>query len=392
MTSPLRVLHVIPSISPKRGGPSTALVNLAPQLASLGCVVDVLATNDDGPGKVELSMPYVDFHSGVTWRYFDRTTRFYTFAPHLSRWLRSHVQDYDVLHIHALFSWPSVSAARIAQRRGVPYIIAPLGALNPWGLQNRRAVMKRVSLALIERRILQGAAAVQYATELELREGLRAAPRQNPTVIPPGIAPQQTEGTTNSEFEHLRSVPTIVFLGRLDRSKALEVLIDAMSLVREDHPTARLVIAGDGDETYGKDLRAQTDRLGISEGVEWAGFVSVHEQRALFEVADVSVLPSFSESFGIAAVEALAHNVATVVSDGVGVAAQLKSTGAALVVKSSGEEVASAISKLLSNGDLRRKTLERGRRLVDTTFAIDAVADRVLGLYRATLAGSRSSE
>ena len=98
----------------------------------------------------------------------------------LNRWLREHIRDYDVVHIHALFSYPATVAAHWARRYGLPYVVRPLGTLNRWGVENRRPWLKQLSLRLVERRILAGAAAVQFTSaqeEIEARsQGVTLGP------------------------------------------------------------------------------------------------------------------------------------------------------------------------------------------------------------------------
>src|SRR5437588_8009176 len=111
-----RVLHVIPSVSPQRGGPSVMVRTLANGISQNGIVTDVVTTNDNGAGTLPVDCGVPVMEGDVTYRYFRRQTRFYTFSWPLSRWLAKHVADYDVVHIHALFSYPTVAAAFSAIR------------------------------------------------------------------------------------------------------------------------------------------------------------------------------------------------------------------------------------------------------------------------------------
>jgi hypothetical protein len=100
----LKILHVIPSIGPMRGGPSFVIQAMAKGLAGHGCTVDVAATDDNGPGKrlsVPLNQPVRE--NAVTYWYFRRQIEFYVTSWPLSRWLRKHVAEYELVHIHALF-------------------------------------------------------------------------------------------------------------------------------------------------------------------------------------------------------------------------------------------------------------------------------------------------
>src|ERR1044071_2292764 len=126
----MRVLHVIPSLGPLRGGPSEVLRRMASGLATAGITVEVATTDDNGPGRLDVPIADAILEEGVTYRYFPRQTRFYTFSWPLTVWLAGHVGDYDVVHIHALFSYAAIPAAFWARRYGVPYIVRPLGVLN----------------------------------------------------------------------------------------------------------------------------------------------------------------------------------------------------------------------------------------------------------------------
>src|SRR5256885_663146 len=102
-----KVLHVIPSVGPQRGGPSAMVRQLARSLVQAGVETHVATTNDDGPRtlRVPCGRPVVE--DGVTYWYFPRQTRFYTFSRPLGTWLSRHVSEFDLLHVHALFSYAS---------------------------------------------------------------------------------------------------------------------------------------------------------------------------------------------------------------------------------------------------------------------------------------------
>ena len=125
LANPIRVLHVIPSVGPLRGGPSVTMRLMARGLARAGCEVHVATTDDDGPGRLEvpLGVPVVD--EGVTYRHFRRQTRFYGFSWPLTRWLARHVRDYDLVHAHALFSYATLPAAHYARRPACPTSSGP---------------------------------------------------------------------------------------------------------------------------------------------------------------------------------------------------------------------------------------------------------------------------
>ena len=187
MSQPLRVLHVITSLSKSQGGPAVALPLLARALFKTGVDVTIVTTDDDGRGRrlpVPLGKPVTNA-DGASVLYFPKQTEFYRFSWGLTRWLWRHVRDFDVVHIHALFTYTSTAAARIARWRGVPYVVRPLGVLNRWGMENRRRRLKRWSTRIVELPILRGAARIHYTSQQERQEAASAGAGELPSVIIP---------------------------------------------------------------------------------------------------------------------------------------------------------------------------------------------------------------
>src|SRR5438067_9464620 len=100
----MKVLHVIPSLGPQRGGPSHGLLALSRELGRQGVSVQICATDDNGPYRLEVPLGEPSSHDGVTTWFFPRQMRFYTFSWPMTRWLARSVPEYDLIHIHALFS------------------------------------------------------------------------------------------------------------------------------------------------------------------------------------------------------------------------------------------------------------------------------------------------
>jgi hypothetical protein len=189
----LRVLHVIPSISPLRGGPSRAVIDMVAALRLQDVDAAILTTNDHGPGlHPELVTGRWQWHQGVPVLAFPRWSppvaalREFAFSPALSLWLARHLKDYDLLHIHALFSYPSTSAMAQARWAGVPYILRSIGQLSPWSLAQSPG-RKRLMLGLIERRNLQRAALLHFTTKAERDEAACLGLVPPSLVLPLGV-------------------------------------------------------------------------------------------------------------------------------------------------------------------------------------------------------------
>ena len=211
---------------------------------------------------------------GVTVRYFPsgQPRRIYR-SPAMGRWLDAHARDFDVVHAHAAFLWPTWKARRVAARHRIPLVYSPRGMLVADLIRRRSTTLKRLWIAAIERANLAQAAVVHFTSAHEARAfndlGLRA--RQQ-AVIPNGVHWQPL-----GPGDDIAKDPRLVaYLGRLSWEKRVDRLLDAMALV----PDARLVVAGhdDGDGT-GAALLTHAGNLGVADRVHFAGNVGPEEAR-----------------------------------------------------------------------------------------------------------------
>jgi glycosyltransferase involved in cell wall biosynthesis len=384
-----RVLHVIPSIAAVHGGPSVMLEQMARGLSRTGIEIHIATTNDDGAGPllgVPCGVPVM--RDGIVYWYFQRQTSFYKFSHPLSKWLGRHITDYQVVHIHALFSHAALAAAYWAHRRSVPYVVRPLGTLNRWGMENRRPWIKRLSFRLIERRILEHAAFVHYTCEQERVEAALLNVSARSEVIPnpvPRLEGENPVGRFRAAHPELREREIILFLSRFDKKKGLELLLPAFAEVRKKRPAAVLVLAGSGHDDFLRGLRSQASSLGIADHVFWPGFLKGEEKRAAFADSDVFVLPSWSENFGIAVVEAMAAGCPVVVSDQVGIHGDISAAGAGLVVPCKAEELADALCRMLTDRPARALMGFNGKCLTQTHYSIETVTSKLVAAYNAAL-------
>lgn len=384
----MKVLHVIPSVGPLRGGPSFAVRTMAEGLAARGVFVDVAATDDNGPGRLDVPHERRVLENGVGFYYFPRQARFYTASWPLYRWLAAHVTDYDLVHIHALFSFAPAAAALCAARDKVPYIVRPLGTLNLWGMQNRRPLLKGLSVRMLESRLLANAAFVHFTSEQERIEAEAAAGRVRSFIVPNPVSIAKSSAAASASFfsrhSGLRGKRLAIFLSRIDQKKGLDLLLDAFASVRRDCKDVALVIAGGGDPALVAQLRGQARSLGLEGDVVWTGFLEGADKLAAFSAADLYVLPSYSENFGIAVVEAMACGLPVVVSDQVGIHRDISRAGAGLVVACDARQIASAMTVILSDPETRARCSSGASQLA-ARFTPDSVAERLCEHYQAAL-------
>ena len=411
--SPFKVLHVIPSLSPQDGGPSFALPLIARGLERAGINVDVATTvgDDDSPhlNGSAASLPNDSLtdgslaavtRDGVNYFYFRRQSEFYKVSLPLSKWLAAHIREYDLVHIHALFSYSSYAAARIARKNRVPYIVRPLGVLNRWGMQNRRKVLKGLSFRFIEQRIVRDAAAIHYTSRQEKIEAEETGVRTEAVVIPLGVDLSGFRELPQPElffekFPAARDRDIILFLSRLDQKKGLDLLLRSFATDdgrrKTDGPRSSvggplLVIAGEGEEQFVAGLHRLAEELGIADKILWTGFLDGDLKLSALAAASLFVLPSYSENFGIALVEAMAAGLPCVLSDQVGIAEDAREYEAGLVVPCEADPLALAMRQLLDDAASRNRLGVNARRLVEERFSVEAMSNSLVELYDRVLA------
>jgi glycosyltransferase involved in cell wall biosynthesis len=378
----MKVLQVIPSVSAVHGGPSRAIADIERALTARGIEVTTATTNDEGDTRTlppPCGVP-VQTTCATRW-YFPRSTVFFSVSVGLGRWLKDNIEAFDIVHAHALFSFAPVVAAFLARRANVPYILRPLGVLAPYGMTRHHPFLKKISFALIERRLIEAASAVHFTSSAEQADAEALGLKCKGVVIPLGI---DINGVARSGV--LRRKPSdtrnLLFLSRIDPKKNLEGVLQALPLVLAKKLDVTLSIAGSGDPQYIKSLQSLTRDLAIDNHVNWLGYVEGERKSDILATASAFVLPSYSENFGIAVVEALAAGLPCLVSREVAISGEIDKAGAGIVVSTAPREIAAGIEKILGNERGITEMSVAARALASSAFSMDAMGARLEGLYR----------
>jgi glycosyltransferase involved in cell wall biosynthesis len=378
-----RVLHVIPSVSASSGGPSKAIVQMERVLADSGVQVVTVTTDDDGPDRRLVVATGEEIAAGgVTRLYFPRQIRPYKASLPMLRWLRQQVPRFDLVHVHALFSFAPVAGAWIARQAGVPYVIRPLGVLNRYGMVHRRSSLKLLSLRLLEGRLLRDAAAVHFTSEQERIEAEMLGITMRSHIVPLGVEPVATASAALFLDAHPGlGRRRLLYLSRVDPKKNIEALLQAVALVKRTIPDLSLILCGDGDNGYMGRLKSLSTELGLENCVRWAGHVDGAMKASAFAAAEVFVLPSYSENFGIAAVEALSAGLPCILGHGVAVSTRVAEAGAGLAVAPTVDAVASAITEMLADPTRLALAAQRARALAAAEYTVEAMGRGLLAMY-----------
>ena len=392
----MKILHVVPTYVPawRHGGPIVAVHGLCRALVARGHQVTVYTTNLHGDGTLPVPVREPMRVEGVEVRYFPVSPprRLYR-SPAMGQALRAAIGNFDVAHLHSLYLWPTFAAARAAERAAVPYLVAPRGMLVRDLVERRGRLRKRLWIRLVERRSIERAAGLHVTSDLEASEaaafGLRL-PRV--VVVPTGVDAEPLRlrdfsAVAASLREVVEASAFFLYLGRLSWKKNLDRLVAALPLV----PEAELVLAGPDDEGLWPALARQAAAAGVADRLRWVGPVAGEDKAALFHTATALVLPSSSENFGNAALEAMAVGCPVVVGPAVGLAPVVAEAGAGIVAPPEPEALAAAFRLLLADPE-RRSRMRRAGPEAARRFAWPEVGRAMEEVYEQALAGARAGE
>ncbi len=380
----MRVLHVVPSYYPavRYGGPIVSVRGLCEALAKAGVEVDVATTDADGPRDLDVPTDRWTELGGVRVRYFHRWPRIdFAASVPLTRFLFAEARRYDLVHVVGVFSYPSLMAGAAARAARVPYLISPRGSLEPWALAHKR--WKKVPYwGIFERRNLERAAAIHATSDEEARSIRALFPGARVFVSPNGVGVVTPPAVERSQRQ-------VVFLGRIHQKKGLDILVRAMSLVTRELPDAETVLAGPDDEREWPRIEAIVATLSPRPRVRYLGPVSGDERWRLLASSAVFALPSHSENFGIAVLEALACGTPAVVSRNCPWEV-LEERGAGRWIENSPERFAAALVELLE-APSRTRAMGDAAKALAAEYSWATIGREMASQYREVTASRSES-
>lgn len=396
----MKVLHVIPSVSPLRGGPSEAVLQMVRALRVQGIEAEIITTNDHGNDLLDVPLYELQNypnHSPVPVRFFPRFSpsvpaiREFAFSDALANWLWRHVHEYDLLHIHAIFSAVPTVAMAIARLRNVPYIIRPLGQLCHWSLQQGQR-KKQLYLSLIERANLNHAQLIHFTSEQEQQEAIAIGLQTPSFVLPHGLTLPTPLPDARSRLRQSLNLPDdepiILFLSRLHPKKGLDYLIPALSYHLNRRFT--LVLAGNATSDYELEVQKMLQTSGLTERTRRLGFVAGEEKDLLLQGSDLFVLTSHSENFGISVLEAMASGLPVMVAPGVALASLVERLPIGWVTPLEQPAIASTLQEFFSSSALARQMGDYARKTVHQKYTWNKIATNLIKHYEYVLRAETS--
>ncbi len=377
------ILQISPQFAPawRYGGLVEAVYNLSREIAAEGAAVRVLTTDADGPRE---SIPRAALDAIAKEGGFEvrcgRRVAGNSVSPRMLRAMAAEVKWADLVHLHAVYSFPTIPAMIAARILDRPMLWSPHGALQRWARTRRprlKAAWEQVCRVVAPRRI-----AIHATSAKEANESRARFPGAALFVIPNGVEiPDSIERTARG------AALRVGFIGRLDEKKGIENLLAAIAILRErSAPPVTLAIAGAGEAAYEASLRRRIDELGIGGIVTMLGVVRGEDKTRFFANQDVIVVPSYTENFGIVVAESLAHGIPVIASRGTPWA-ELEVKVCGLWVDNDPAKLAESIAKIAS------ETLDemgmRGRRWMAEKYSWTSVGTSFLNVYRQMIACAR---
>lgn len=362
----MNLIHVIPSIEEEAAGPTYTVSSLNRALNRAGAASRLIATG----------VPRTDDDTGLL--IFPRRRFPYRLgrSPEMHRWLRRQVASnaVDIVHNHCIWMMPNVYPGWVTRDGGARLVVSPRGTFSQWALARSRAV-KFLFWNSLQRRAVAHAALFHATSEDECADIRRLGFRQPVAVIPNGVDIPEVAST-----KHGRNENTLLFLSRVHQKKGVELLLEAWARLQSAHPQWKLRIVGPGDSGYLHRLAGLASSLG-AERVAFAGPLYGREKNEAYRSADLFVLPTHSENFGMVVAEALAAGCPVVTTRGTPWSG-LAEYRAGWWIDIGVEPLRIALHEAMSKEPSARAEMgARGRAWMARDFGWDRIAAEILHVY-----------
>lgn len=359
----MKILRVIASVNPQAGGPIEGIKQISHGLTTQGHGTEVVCLDDpDSPWLREL--PFKVFALGP-----GRTG--YRYSSKLVPWLRQNVPSYDCVIVHGIWQYHSFGVWRVLQRSKIPYFVYPHGMLDPWFKVTYplKHFKKWLYWPWADYRVLRDARAVLFTCEEE-----RILARQsfwlyhcNETVVNYGTAapvgdPVVQRQAFLQKFPALQSKRLLLFLGRIYPKKGCDLLIEAFAKVANQDDLLHLVLAGPDQVGWQAALQNQAERLGIGQRISWTGMLQGDLKWGAFHAAEVFVLPSHQENFGIVITESMACGVPVLISNKVNIWREIVEDEAGIVANDDLEGTTELLTQWLAMSPEQKQRIKQNAK------------------------------
>lgn len=397
----LKILHVSPVYFPafKCGGPSVSEYKMDKTLAKKGLLVDIMTTNAGLENRTDIVLDKWINHEGIRIKYFPYLFKNnYTFSPQILWSIFNEAKNYDLIHLQLFWSFPTLAGSIGSLLNEKPYVISPGGALYKNAIYMKSKNIKKLYFHLIAKHYLKRANAIFYTTGDErdnVADFLKISNRS--FIIPIGVDLNEykqlpEKGLFKNKYPLLQDKKYILFLGRINKKKGIDILVEAFKELVKDCDDVYLVIAGPDDAGYKKEIEKKLKDYCLLEKTLFPGLLSGQEKLSAYVDAEVFVLSSYSENFAVTVIESIACGTPVVISNKVGIADVIEKHQAGIVVDLNPRSLYQGIKTLLENPAIGTQFVRNGRKLIEEKYDIDKVADTMINGYKEVISSSRAAK
>ena len=394
MPKPLRILHILPSLSSETGGPAKSVMRLCQASADVGNILTLYSTVWPKRGQPGSSHLQADNGGSLTIKLFPSKPNplmpDLPYSPDLLEAVHDQQGKLDIVVNHSLWNPVATFTMRILREAGKTYCIMPHGTLDPVVLRRRR--WKKSPWALLwERANVEEASLIIFNTESEREKAHRCGWHLRQTFIFPHIIDLPawkilpSRSVFETQYPQVRGCEVILFVGRINWVKNLDKLVDALVRVRQKRPSAMLVCVGPDSDGHRAKLEEQAKTLGLQRHLLFTSMLEGEELKAAYARADVFTLVSQKENFGLAVAEALACGLPVVVSEGVDLGKDWVSQGPVRRVPPMPEKISEAVIELLDRSASRGLPDVEARALAEREWGESKIL-ALIDTYRQILA------
>lgn len=299
----MRIIHSVSHLDEEASGPSYSVPRLANSLSNFDNLVTLISLYRGRPPCIDTSkIEHINFQQSNKLRILGR-------SPSMKEWINNlNSTELDIFHSHGLWMMPNIYPSYICKKLNKPHIIAPRGTLNPEALRFSR-FNKSIMWTICQRKVLKDATAF-HATSYDEAANIRELGFSQPIIISPnGVDIPTTKLYIPS------SNNTILYLGRIHKKKGLDVLLKAWSEIESEYPHWRLRIIGKGNKNYVNLLNSEIRNLKLKRVKIEQELYGKDKQKA-FQMAQLFILPTRGENFGMVIAEALAAGLPVITTMG----------------------------------------------------------------------------
>ena len=349
--------------------------------------IDVLLVTTDADLELKENLPAQINYNNVPRLFFSsQAGSSFKYSRSMAKWLDHNVNKFDLVHVHAVFNHACISATRSCRKRNVPYVVRPLGTLDPWSMSQKR-FKKRLFWIVAGRSMIRNSAGIHYTSEAEKFRTETTLNLRRGAVVPLGIEislsdPQSGEIEFQDNFVDISRRPYVLVLSRLDPKKGIPPLIRSFLSLRSEARFSdwQLVIAGTGKPEYRVFLEEFVREQGGAGAVHFTGWLSGEQKAAFLQNAGLLALTSYQENFGLCVMEAMSFGVPVLVSSHVDLSSEVLRTNAGWVVDVEEPSLTRGLSEALSSKDERCLRGNAGREL-SKLFSWDRIGNDLIRMY-----------